>query len=123
MQKRTVYTRKDVELGNTNILGKIFRTILVDLNITPSAFNRLLTNYVNNPLNGVGNTTRDKTNTKSNLSKELKKEKMTWGIFEKAMRFLNPVKAEFKITLTWRKEKVTEHSITILDRTKTEKKE
>lgn len=123
MGKKTIFNRDSVDMGNVNILTKIFRSILVDLNINAASFNRLLTNYVNNPLNGIGTDSRDKTNTKSNLSKELKKDKMTWGVFEKAMRFLNPIKAEFNIKLTWKGDKVTEHNIVIIDREKEKKTE
>ncbi len=98
------------------ILSKIFRQLLLELNITPIMFNKLLNQYLKDPRNRVSKTSKGRSSTRGNISKELRKSRMTWANFEKGIRFLNPVKATFHIRLEWKNGRTTNHSITILDK-------
>lgn len=95
------------------ILSRLFRLMLLDFNVNVFKWNRLMNNYLNDPRNRVPRTPKARSSTRGNLSKELRKPKMTWSNFEKGIKFLNPLKAEFTVKLTWRTGKVTTHSFVI----------
>lgn len=97
----------------TGILSKLFRKILIELNVTPVKWNALMNAYLNDPRNRVPRDNRGRSSTRGNLNKELRKPAMTWANMEKAIRFLNPLKAEFTIKLTWRGGRTTVHSLSI----------
>lgn len=109
---------KRMEEAN-GILSKIFRQILSDLGIIPMKWNKLMNDYLNDPKNRVPKDSRGKSSTRGNLNKELHKPDMTWSNFEKAIKFLNPIKAEFTIKLTWFGNKTTVHSINVGEGRKT----
>jgi hypothetical protein len=50
---------------------------------------------------------------RGNLSKELLKPSMTWGVFEKAIRFLNPMRVRLTLEFEWRTGLKTEYSAII----------
>lgn len=74
-------------------LAKIFRQMLLDYNVSPREFNMRLNRYIKNPANNIPDTPRLRSSVRGNLSKELRKNKMTWSNFIKALNFLAPVKA------------------------------
>lgn len=96
-------------------LSKIFRNILSDLNITPMKWDQLMNAYLNNPKNRVGRDSRSRSSTRGNLNKELVKKDMTWRNFERAIRFLNPVEAEFTVKLRWRNGRTTLHGVKMVN--------
>lgn len=95
------------------ILSRIFRQVLVELAVTPTLWNQLMNKYLDDARNRVPRTSKGRSSTRGNLSKELRKVDMTWGNFEKAVRFLNPISAEFSITMKWRGGKSTKHSFSV----------
>lgn len=97
----------------SGVLSRLFRQILQELNVTPVKWNTLMNAYLSDPRNRVPRDNRGRSSTRGNLNKELCKSNMTWGNLEKAIRFLNPVKAEFTIKLTWHTGKTTVHNLKI----------
>lgn len=85
--------------GANGILARLFRTILLDLNIGPSRFGALLQQYILDPRNGVADNKKDQTSARGNLNKEFYKPQMTWKVFLKAMRFLRIKKIVFVVEL------------------------
>ena len=83
-------------------LSRIFRTMLKDRQIRPEALNKLLKQYLNDPLNRIPKTGEARSQARGNLIKELKKPDMTIRNFEKGIKFLNPTQVEFIMTSYWR---------------------
>ena len=69
--------------------------------------------YLNNPTNRVPRSSKGRSSARGNLSKEILKSNMTWKNFEKAIKFLNPIKAEFSIKLHWKNGRVTNHHVVV----------
>lgn len=105
---------KDKSVGEaTGILSRLFRQILADQNVTAMLWNKMMNAYLDDPRNRVPRDSRGRSSHRGNLNKELLKPNMTWNNFIKGIYFLNPVWAEFKITLKWRTGRYTEHRIAI----------
>jgi len=85
--------------GANGVLARLFRIILLDLNVTPSRFGSLLQHYILDPRNGVADNKKDQTSARGNLTKEFYKPQMTWKVFLKAMRFLRIKKIVFVVEL------------------------
>lgn len=90
---------KDIKktFGANGVLSRLFRQMLLDLNIGPSRFGQLLQHYILDARNGVPNNKKDQTSQRGNLTKELSKPQMTWKVFCKAMRLLQIVRIEFVV--------------------------
>ena len=81
--------QRDVPKGVKGYLALLFRSTVIAVRANSlSAFNVLLVQYVSNPNNGIPNNVKDRVSARGNLTKELFREKMTWVVFCKAMRFL-----------------------------------
>jgi len=85
--------------GANGVLARLFRIILLNLNVTPSRFGSLLQQYILDPRNQVPNNKKDQTSARGNLTKEFYKPQMTWKVFLKAMRFLRVWKLVFIVEL------------------------
>jgi hypothetical protein len=103
---------KDIKktFGANGVLSRLFRQMLLDLNIGPSRFGSLLQEYILDPRNGVPNNKKDQTSMRGNLTKEFSRPQMTWKVFCKALRFLQIKKIEFVIKAHHRIGKSTIHS-------------
>lgn len=81
--------QRDVPRGIKGYLALLFRSTVIAVRANSlSAFNVLLVQYINNPNNGIPNNVKDRVSARGNLTKELFRDKMTWVVFCKAMRFL-----------------------------------
>ncbi len=74
--------------GVTGTLSRLFRKMLVELNISPMKFSALLADYVRDRRNKVPDNRRDQSSIMGNLTKELSGPDMTWKVFCKGVRFL-----------------------------------
>ena len=93
-------TKRSEEANGT--LSKLFRQILSDQNFNMSTWNRNMLRYLKDPRNRIPQNSRDMSSARGNLSKELLKRSMTWGVFEKAIRFLNPARVRLTLEFEWR---------------------
>lgn len=100
--------------GSNGVLSRLFRQMLLDLNVGPSRFGSLLQDYILDPRNGVPNNKKDQTSMRGNLTKEFSRPQMTWKVFCKALRFMQIIKIEFVIKAHHRGGKSTIHS-TVVD--------
>jgi hypothetical protein len=99
---------EDIKSGTTDsVLASMFRTVLHDLGITPSRFDRLLDRYVDSI--HVTNV-KEASSQKGNLRKELLKSSMSWKVFVKGLVFLNIKKFEIVVNLTHVTGEVTVHN-------------
>lgn len=69
--------------------------------------------YLKDPRNRIPQNARDLSSARGNLSKELLRPTMTWGVFEKALRFLNPLRVKMTLEFEWRTGLKTEYSTII----------
>jgi hypothetical protein len=97
----------------TGTLSKLFRQILSDQNFSMNTWNRNMLRYLKDPRNRIPQNSRDMSSARGNLSKELLKRSMTWGVFEKAIRFLNPWRVRLTLEFEWRSGLKTEYSAII----------
>lgn len=104
-------TKRSEEANGT--LSKLFRQILSDQNFNMSTWNRNMLRYLKDPRNRIPQNSRDMSSARGNLSKELLKPSMTWGVFEKAIRFLNPMRVRLTLEFEWRTGLKTEYSAII----------
>ena len=107
---------KDVKktFGANGVLSRLFRQMLLDLNIGPPQFGHLMAQYLADPRNAVPNNKKDQTSMRGNLNKEFSRPQMTWKVFCKALRFLQITKIEFVLQATRATGKPTIHS-TVVD--------
>lgn len=104
---------KDVTKAR-GILARLFRQIMMDLNITPMMFNNLMIKYLSNPANGNFNDGKSRSSERGNLIKEIRRPNMSWNVFLKCLRFLNPISIRFEVHLSWGgKRSTTIHGIDI----------
>lgn len=94
--------------GINGVLSKLFRQLLVDLNVNPMRWGALMADFIKDVRNGVPDNRRDQTSIRGNLTKEFARPQMTWKVFMKAMRFLqvSNVKITLEVTHSARKNPV-----------------
>lgn len=97
----------------TGTLSKLFRQIMAEQNYGQNIWNRNMLRYLKDPRNRIPQNSRDMSSARGNLSKELLRPTMTWGVFEKAIRFLNPYKVRLRLEFEWRGGVKTEYTAVI----------
>lgn len=81
-----------------NLLTKLFRQVLVELNIGAKTFEPLVKRYLRDPHSGIADDPTARNNHRGNLMKELASNDMTWRIFLKALRVIGV--SEFELALS-----------------------
>lgn len=100
-----------------NIPARLFRTMLLQLNIHPWRWAQLLSRYVADPRNNIPQTRKDINHARGNMNKELKKSRITFPTLMRGIRLFNPVAVTFRIELEWRNQPPSIHSYrTVLNR-------
>ena len=95
----------------TNPLARLFRLVLRDHNVGYDQFNRSISNYLNREQAAASRSKKEQSREKGNLVKELSGDSFTFKNFTKALRVLNPVSAELTLSLKWRRNQVSTHTI------------
>lgn len=96
---------------NGNPLARLFAKIRHDLGITPPRVALLVEHYLNNPLNNVPKTGKERATERGNLMKQLKADDMTFKVFLKALSVLQPKHVRFTVEFTNQRNRTTSHSI------------
>lgn len=99
--------------GVTGVLARLWRIILMDLEINVNTWMQLMVEYVRDRDNRVPNNKRDQSSVQGNLIKELTKSSMSWKIFCKGLRFIRVTKFELSLTLHFRNKRVSNHVVTV----------
>jgi hypothetical protein len=76
-------------------------------------WDRNMLRYLKDPRNRIPQNSRDMSSARGNLSKELLRPTMTWGVFEKAIRFLNPFRVRLRLEFEWKSGIKTEYTAVI----------
>lgn len=93
------------------VLTHIFRKILMERGVNSYVWDRYMRSYLQNPLNQVPQNSKDRSSARGNLNKELRRDKMSWKVFVKALRFLGPMRIKFEVHLLWGNGETTVHSV------------
>lgn len=109
---------QDKHMSNTHgpngVLSRLFRQILIDLNVGPQRYGTLMRDYITDQRNLIPANKRDQTSERGNINKEFYRSQMTWRVFMKGLRFLQFTKVRFIIQATHTNGTVTEHA-TVID--------
>lgn len=89
------------EGSSVGVLSAMFRKILTERNVGPSAWDRLMTRYMDDPRLAAQGDTRERTSLRSNMNNALTDRDMTIKTFLRGLAFLRPVKIAFAICLTF----------------------
>lgn len=95
----------------TNPLARLFRLVLRDHGVGYDQFNRSITAYLNREQQAAERSKKEQSREKGNLVKELSGNSFTFKNFTKGLRVLNPVSAELTLTLKWRRNQESVHTI------------
>lgn len=102
-------------LSHSNgFLTFLFRKILHDQNVNVNTWNRLLNQYINRLVNGKPIEGKARSTERNNLCKEVVRSNMTWAVFLKGIRVLNPLSIRITIDIEWRAGAPSSHSIKVL---------
>jgi hypothetical protein len=85
----------------TGVLSRLFRQILKDRNTSMQQWTNLMLRYLDDPNNNIPRNGKDRSSARGNLNKELKRKRMTWKVFRKAMKFLAPKWIRFEVHAGW----------------------
>lgn len=100
-QMANILAKTDKDVGGTygpnGVLSRLFRKLLLTMNVNENRWNSLMHAFLNDPRNGVPNTRKDQTSMRGNLTKEFARPQMTWKVFCKAMMFMQFVHFEVSI--------------------------
>src|SRR5574343_101982 len=96
---------------NVTILARLWRELLMVSNITPQAWTRMMTNYLNDPHNRIPKEGKKRSSDRNNLNKELSKPNISWNVFYKGIKLLAPFQLKIDITLIHHSGKTTTVSV------------
>lgn len=99
--------------GVRGFLAAFFRSILDDIGMNAMWWDSLMQDWLSDYRKGAIEPRRKITSMRGNLMKELGKPEMTFKVFYKGLRFLQPFKVEFFVRIHWRSKKITEHMQTM----------
>ena len=85
--------------------------VLSHHNVGYDQFDRSITNYLNREQQAASRSKKEQSREKGNLVKELVGNSFTFKNFTKGLRVLNPVSAELTLTLKWKRNQETVHTI------------
>ncbi len=91
------------------MLAKLFRIVLRDRNVTYFDYERLMQQWLDNPINNIPKFGKERSSERGNIIKELERGDMTWRGFHKHIRFLKIKRLHIRLTLTDHNEISTIH--------------
>lgn len=95
------------------ILAKIYRKVLIDIDLRMERFEYLMQKYDRELSLDNTMTRRAISSEKSNILREMGKPTMSWKVFKKCIGFLRPTNIKFAVELTWANGKTTHTSLKI----------
>lgn len=95
--------------GPKGILVRLWRKILIDMNMMPGRFNNLMNDFSVDALPGDLGSQKAHTTLRGNLTKEFTRNSMTWPVFLKALRFVKFRKIRFIVQVYHPNGEVVEH--------------
>lgn len=84
-----------------NAPARLLRSIFLELNMNPLAWDNAMREYLHHPRSGVPDNPTKRSSERSNLNRALSKNRVTWRQFRKALRVMNPREVHYTFHLTW----------------------
>ena len=97
------------------ILAQLFRIILFDLRVNSERFNYYMLRYLSDSQNGIPQNIKERAWVRGNIRMELLKEKMSWKVFYKGLRFLGIKQFTLELLLEHPGHRITHHSLKDID--------
>lgn len=111
-----VFNSHNKEINSvTSVLSKLFRIVAADLGIRYTDYNRMVNQWLDDPLYGVQNDTKRRSTVRGNLNKEIVRPEMSFRTFLKALCACTGTES-VKISLSLKRKgskMTTDHEITI----------
>lgn len=95
------------------VLSHLWRVILSERKIMPSAWARYMSEYLSDPRNGIPTEGKKRSSDRNNLNKELSRPDMTWNVFYKGLKLLQVVRFKMDITLTFPSGRSSTHTTVV----------
>jgi hypothetical protein len=100
-------------VGRSNgILSRLFRIVVTDLNVSTRDWHNYMMDYLNDPINQIPMSGKERSTARGNLNKQLQKDPMSIKTFLRGLKFLKVLRVKFTVTLV-REEGVTNHSVNL----------
>lgn len=96
--------------GSKNILARLYRKILYDLDTDYGQLDRAIEDYLKRQQMLVPRAGKDQRREKGNIVKELSNDSLTIKNFIKGIMVLNPKSMKLTVEIKWRRGEVTTHS-------------
>lgn len=110
-----ILNAKDKLVGEAeDVLARLFRTILADINMTEYHWRGRMRRYLEDPTNHILSTSTARSSARGNLNKELASRKMSWNVFLKGLKFLGPEWIKFRVEAGWNPNRSTIHELEML---------
>lgn len=111
---KTLLEDKDKKIPEAKTaLSKLWRQILRDHNVGVARWNQLVQEFFRSKYSRTAKNTKDIGQDRNNLSRAIAKDDVSWYNFMRALMILRPVTIKIDITLTWRNNKATVHTVEI----------
>lgn len=94
------------------LLTGLWRQILYDRQISGGLWSTLMTQYLNDPQNGVPSEGKKRSSDRNNLNKELSRQDITWNVLFKGIKLLGAVRIKLDLTMTYPSGREWTHTIT-----------
>lgn len=96
-----------------NVLALLFSRIMSKTRMTEVKIEENNRKYVMNPLNRIPKDSSKQSSIRGNIRKEIERSQMTWKVYEKLLRWMNPTSIKFATILTWPDGTVTVEEVKI----------
>lgn len=96
-----------------NPLARMWRQILLDLNVTPMAFDKMINRYLDDPRNHIPKDPKKRSTERGNMMKELSKPSITWKTLEKGLRLFPFTELTIELHFKWGSGRTTIHGLTM----------
>lgn len=96
-----------------NPLARLYRKILMDLQVSPAQMNKNMLAWLDDPRNNIPNNGATRSSERGNLIKEMTRPNMTWKVFMKCIRFLRPLNIKLTVELEWAGQRKTQHELSV----------
>lgn len=83
--------------------AKLFRLILLDLNVNILTWDRMMREYLTSRRSGIANNPTKRSSERSNLNRALAAPTVSWNQLRKALNVINPEKIVLHLDMTWDK--------------------
>lgn len=106
---RSIMNSADKRIGETkNVLSRMCRLILSDLDVDAQTFDRKLNHYIHKLSEERG---ESNSSVKTNFTSALCKPSLSWKYFERFIKVLNPKSVRVIVEIDWHDDSTTIHKV------------